>query len=238
VISRHKRAKYLGEALTAVCELMRSYGISKTVAEREFREALSRGYAVGSLRPSRQVRPITLLADVWGRWFIDKRYVDAEGSPRALTWNGEKGTLHTLVKQVVGPHIAHSVIEEMLARKLVKKVASGWVPKSKVVAPSGIDIAQIRRTATMMGRLLQTVAYNSGLKYRGNVLLEVMVQVPRLPTRDLSHFKRFAKAQGLIFAKTVDDWLETRNIRRTSKKRIPTREAGIVAFAFEQPSVS
>lgn len=225
--------------MTAVCELMRSYGISKTVAEREFREALRRGYTVGSLRPSRQVRPITLLADVWGRWFIDKRYVDENGSPKALSWNGKKGTLLSLVRQVVGSDAATSVIDEMLARKLVKRTVRGdWIPKSKVVTPSGIDIAQIRRTATMMGRLLQTVAYNSELKYRGNVLLEVMVQVPRLPTRDVSQFKRFAKAQGLIFARTVDDWLEARNIRRTSKKRVPTREAGIVAFAFEQPSYS
>lgn len=237
MISRNKRAKYLGEALVAVCELMRSYGISKKVAEREFRDALRRGYAVGSLRPSRQVRPITLLADVWGRWFIDKRFVDKNGAPRSLTWNGERGTLITLVREVVGKEAARTVIDEMLTRRLLRKTSGGgWIPKSKVVAPSGIDDAQIRRTATMMGRLLRTVAYNSELKYRGEVLLEVMVQVPRLPARDILKFKRFAKAQGLIFARSVDDWLESRNLQRTNRNSTPVREAGIVAFAFEQPS--
>lgn len=239
MISKNKRAKYLGEALTAVCELMRSYGISKKVAELEFRDALRRGYVAGRLRPSRQVRPITLLADVWGRWFIDKRYVDEKGAPKSLTWNGKRGTLMSLVRQVVGRDVAHSVIDEMLSRKLLRKTSSGgWIPKSKVVTPSGIDVAQIRRTATMMGRLLRTVGYNSELKYRGDVLLELMVQVPRLPSREISKFKRFSKAQGLIFARSVDDWLESRNLQRANTNRTSTREAGIVAFAFEQPSYS
>ena len=237
MVSRTKRLKYLGGAMTAICELMRSYGISKRTAEREFFEALKRGYAVGSLRPSREVRPITRIADVCGRWHIDKKYVNDGGSPRPLTWNGRSGSLFGLVADVVGRESANEVIAEMLSRRLLRNTGGGaWVPKSKVVAPSGIDTAQIRRTATMMERLLRTIAYNSELKYRGNVLLEVMAQVSRLPARDVSKFKKFAKAQGLIFAKTVDDWLESRNLQRAKRSKGRTREAGIVAFAFEQPS--
>jgi len=225
--------------MTAVCELMRSYGISKKAAELEFHAALKHGYSVGQLRPSRQVRPITRLADVWGRWYIDKKYVDKRGQPKPLTWNGGTGSLLSLSRQVVGKEAAREVIEEMFSRKLLRKTKAGaFIPKSKVVAPSGIDTAQIRRTATMMERLLRTVEYNSKLKYRGDVLLEVMAQVLRLPARDLPQFKKFAKAQGLIFARTVDDWLESRNLRRTAKPRVPTREVGIVAFAFVQPGDS
>ncbi len=238
MVSRTKRVQYFGGAMTAICELMRSYGISKSIAEREFRAALMRGYAVGRLRPSREVRPITRIADVCGRWHIEKQYVDQRGSPKPLTWNGKAGTLLKLVSSVVGPASACDVIEEMFSRRLLRKTSAGaWIPKSKVVAPSGIDTAQIRRTATMMERLLRTIAYNSKLKYRGNVLLEVMAQVPRLPARDITNFKRFAKAQGLIFARTVDDWLESRNLQRAKRYKGRTREAGIVAFAFEQASL-
>jgi hypothetical protein len=235
VLTRSKRTQYLGEAMTAVCELMRSYGISKEAAENEFHVALKRGYSVGQMRPSRQVRPITRLADVWGRWYIDKKYVNKRGEPKPLTWNGQSGSLLTLARQVVGVKSAREVIAEMFSRKLLRKTKPGvYVPKSKVVTPSGIDTAQIRRTATMMGHLLRTVAYNSNLRYRGDVLLEVMAQVPRLPGRDISRFRKFSKAQGLMFARTVDDWLESRNQRRRARPRVPTREVGIVAFAFEQ----
>jgi hypothetical protein len=87
-----------------------------------------------------------------------------------------------------------------------------------------------------MDYLLRTVAYNSARHYRGATLLEVMARVPRLPTSDIADFKSFAKSQGLIFAKTMDDWLESRNVLSTKKRRASTREAGIVAFAFERPS--
>jgi hypothetical protein len=88
----------------------------------------------------------------------------------------------------------------------------------------------------MVERLLRTVAYNSERNYRGDVLLEVLAQVPRLPACDVLAFKKFAKAQGLIFAMSVDDWLESRNVPHPRRKRVKTREAGVVAFAFEQPS--
>ena len=131
--------------MTAICELMHLYGISKNTAEREFREALKRGYAIGTLRPSREVRPITRLAEVCSRWHIDKKYVDSNGDPKPLTWNGKRGTLFTFVCLVVGRESALAVIKELLSRRLLRKSPNGaWVPKSRVVAPSGIDMAQIR----------------------------------------------------------------------------------------------
>jgi hypothetical protein len=216
---------------------MRSYGIPKKVAERELRIALDRGYAVGSLSPSREIRPISRLADVCTRWHLDKRYTQDNGSPRPLSWNGKTGTLLRLVKLVVGPDEAREVADGLISRRLVRQIAKNtWLPKAKVVAPSGFDHAQTLRTATMMERLLRTIAHNTRLKYRGSVLLEVMAQVSRLPASELTQFKKFTKAQGLIFAKTVDDWLESRNIPRSKRKRTLTREAGIVAFAFHHPT--
>jgi hypothetical protein len=216
---------------------MRSYGISKKIAQMEFQKALERGYAVGAMRPSRQVRPISRYAEICTRWYIDKSFVDSAGKPKALTWNGKTGTLRNLVTLVVGRKASNEVIREMIARRLLKKTrAQAWLPKSKVVAPSGLDRAQVLRTATMMERLLRTIAYNSALRYRGDVLLDVMAQVPRLPARHLRQFKKYTKAQGLIFARTVDDWLESRDLKRASAKDPKTLEAGIVAFAFQQPS--
>jgi hypothetical protein len=237
LLSRSKRAKYLGGAMTAICELMRSYGIPKKIAEREFKIALEKGYAVGVLSPSREVRPISRLADVCTRWHLDRRFATRDGSPRPLTWNGKTGSLIRLAGQVVGPTEAHEVAAGLISRKLVRQVARNtWVPKAKVVAPSGFDHAQTLRTATMMERLLKTIAYNSRLKYRGAVLLELMAQVSRLPVTEIPQFKKFTKAQGLIFAKTVDDWLESRNIPRSKRNLTSTREAGIVAFAFYEPT--
>jgi hypothetical protein len=235
--SKRQRVEYFGGAMTALCELMSTFGISRETTEMQFRVALERGYARGMLPPSREGRPITRMADLCRRWYFEKAYLDKDGRPRELTWNGNTGTLLKLAQRVNGKKHAKEVVAELVSRKLVRRTRSGaWIPKAQVVAPSGLDSAQVLRTATMVERLLRTVAYNSERNYRGNVLLEVLAQVPRLPAREILSFKKFAKAQGLVFAMSVDDWLESRNLPRSKRHRSPSREAGVVAFAFVQPS--
>jgi hypothetical protein len=177
------------------------------------------------------------MADVCTRWHIEESYVDKAGKPKPLTWNGRTGGLLKLAQRVSGKANARRVVLQLIARKLVRQTSSGhWIPKAQIVSPSGLDSAQILRTATMMDYLLRTIAYNSARRYRGATLLEVMARVPALPARELSEFRKFARSQGLIFAKTMDDWLESRNISSTNKRTKRPREAGVVAFAFERPS--
>lgn len=216
---------------------MNSYGIPKRIAQREFTSALERSYQPASSRPTRPIPPISRCADVCARWHHDRTYVDKSGKPRPLTWNGRRGSLDGLVSRVVGRKSSREVIEQLISRRMLRRTQNGdWVPKSKIVSPSGLDSAQILRAATMIGRLVKTIAHNTDKKYRGDVLFEVMAQVPRLPARDIRSFKRFTKSQGLIFARTVDDWLESRNLRLTQRRRSSSREAGVIAFAYHEPS--
>jgi hypothetical protein len=214
---------------------MRSNGISRETTEKQFNLAMARGYTLQSIR---DIDLVTNMADLCRRWHFETSYVDKLGNPRALTWNGKTGTLLSLARKVNGSKKARSVIENLISRKHIRRVRSGgWLPKTQVVAPSGLDAAQGHRASAMVERLYRTISYNSERRYRGEVLLEVMAQVPRLPVREIRAFKKFAKAQGLIFAMSVDDWLESRNIPRTKAGRIPTRQAGVIAFAFEQPTL-
>lgn len=236
--SKKQRVEYFGSALTALCELMCAYGLSRETTQKQFEAALHKGYTAVRLRKLRDAGPLSNMADLCRRWYIEKSCVDNLGNPRPLTWNGRTGTLLTLARLVNGKKNARTVIENLISHKHIRRASSGgWIPKAQVVAPAGLDAAQVLRSAIMLERLLRTVAYNSERNYRGDVLLEVMAQVPRLPAREIRPFKKFAKAQGLLFAMSVDDWLESRNISRTKQRRVPTRQAGVVAFAFEQPSL-
>ncbi|HEV7609651.1 MAG TPA: hypothetical protein VGO61_20115 [Steroidobacteraceae bacterium] len=237
--TKKQQVNYFAGAMTTLCEVMCTYGITKETAKEEFKIAIDRGYAEGKLPLSRETRPLTSMADLCKRWHFEKAYVDKSGKPRPLTWNGRTGSLLKLAERIIGKKDARTVIEGLITRKLLRRTRDGaWLPKAQVVAPSGLDSAQVLRTATMLERLLRTVAYNSERNYRGEVLLEVLAQVPRLPARYISAFKKFSKAQGLTFVLSVDDWLESRNIPRSSRKRVPTREVGVIAFAFEQSSAS
>jgi hypothetical protein len=228
------KEEYLGAALGAICELMCWYGISKPSAEVLVRKALDGGFS-SRLSVKNETSRITRLADVCARWHFEKDFLNADGRPKPLRWNGRAGSLLKLVTRVAGAKESREVIEELISRKLVIKDRKGaWIPKSKVVPPVGLASAQVMRCATMIERMARTVIYNSELSYKGDVLLEVMAQVPRLPVRDIKSFRRFAKAQGVSFIKTVDDWLESRNLRR-SRSAQSAREAGVVAFAFVEP---
>lgn len=227
---------YFVGALRAVCELMRCHGISKSSAAQCVQAALEQGYS-DSISSSKDSRRFYRLADVCARWHWDQDFVDPLGSPKPLKWNGRTGNLLTLVNRVVERRDARAIANELVSRRLLRRNDAGmWLPKSKVVAPYGSNQAEILRTASMVERLLRTVLHNRALGYEGGVLLEVMAQVPRLPTRHTRSFKQFTKDQGISFIKTVDDWLESRNLRQAnSNSATPVTEAGVVAFAYLQP---
>ena len=229
---------YLEGALQSICELMKSRGVAKKHAEERFAKALRLGYMRGG-RKDAYSSEISRLADVCTRWQLEQEFVDRSGHPKPLRWNGKSGKLLRLVQAVVGEQDARDVANALVDRRLVRFVPNrGWVPKSRVVAPTGFRKAQVVRSSLMISRLLQTIIYNSDKNYRGDVLLEVMAKVPRLPDREIGNFKRFAKAQGLIFAKAVDDWLEARCLRNAKRSIEPSNETGVVAFAFVEPNTS
>lgn len=229
-----RRDAHLAGAIRAVGELMRANGTPRHIAESRVRKALASGYSVRSSSGQESQR-FTRLCDVCARWHLEKDFVDARGKPKALAWDGTSGNLRRLVARVVGPKDAIEVTQQLIARKLIRRTPRGdWLPKSRVVAPVGMEEAQIARTAAMIGRLLRTIIHNSRLRYQGDVLMEVMAQVPRLPKDKVASFRKFAKAQGVSFIKTIDDWLESRSLRRLDRRRQRTLEAGVVAFAFYQ----
>ena len=74
--SKKQQAEYFGGAMTALCELMSTFGISRETTEMQFRVALERGYARGVIPPSIEGRPITRMADLCRRWYFEKAYLD------------------------------------------------------------------------------------------------------------------------------------------------------------------
>jgi hypothetical protein len=72
VVERQKKASVLTAAMTAICEILRSSGISKSDAEKQIRLSISSGYKRGEQKPSRRPRPITQLADLCSRGHLAK----------------------------------------------------------------------------------------------------------------------------------------------------------------------
>jgi hypothetical protein len=238
VPTRNQRARLLGEAIAVICELMRNHGLSRATAERQLRQAIKKGYTKGQDKAKRQTPWISSISSLNGRWHVDKSYVDKKGDPRPLTWNGSRGSLLQLAKKVVGKPKARGAVRDLIRRRLLVRTSAGkWLPRASVLKPAGLDRPQAERTAAMVQRLLRTVSYNSSRRYQGDDLLfEVIARVPRLAARDIPAFKRFSRIQGMVYARSVDEWLESRSLSKSGSKTNSAREAGVVVFAYEEPS--
>jgi hypothetical protein len=236
--SRRQSTQLLTEAAQVVCEMMRTTGLPKPLVGSVLTKALGNAFSAPDANAPRNLSPLSEMASLISRWHVEKSYVDRLGRPKPLSWNGKRGTLLKLARDVVGPKKAKRVVENVIKRKLVEKTRDGkWHPTSQVVRPRGLDRPQVLRAAVMLGRLLRTVSHNSERLYQGeDLLFEVMTRVPRLPSKHLPAFKKFARTQGMTYVRAVDDWLESRGLPKSRRKLKNVREAGVIVFAYEEPS--
>lgn len=236
--TQRQRTKLFTEIVQVVCELMRANGVSQSQVHRELCRALTNAYSERDRKEVRDLPPISAMASITGRWHLEKAFVDKLGNPKPLTWNGKRGTLLSLAKRVVGNEKARATLELLVNRKLLVRTKNGsWLPRAHVIRPRGLDRPQVLRAAVMLQRLLRTISHNSAKSYRGDDLLfEVMTRVPRLPARDVAAFKTYARSQGMVYVRAVDDWLESRNLPMKGRGSRGAREAGVVVFAFEEPT--
>src|SRR5687768_11538805 len=112
---------------------MQSSGIAEAVARQEILAALEKSYKGKVGRATRQAPAISRCADVCTRWHLEKAFVAKNGTPRPLTWDGNKGSLQRLTSLVVGHESSKEIIKELMSRKLLRKLpGGGWLPKSKL----------------------------------------------------------------------------------------------------------
>ena len=236
--TRRQSKKLFAEVVQAACELVRSNGVPEMEVQELLDRAFNSAYAAPERRAVRELTPISAMSTITGTWHIDKNCVDKLGRPKPLTWNGKRGTLLNFARRIVGNEKARSAVEQLVTRKLLIRTQTGdWLPRSDVLRPRGLDRAQILRAAVMFQRLLRTISHNSSRNYRGkDLLFEVMTRVPRLPSAKLPTFKAFVRAQGMVYVRNIDDWLESRNLTKKKRGSRGSREAGVVVFAFEEPT--
>jgi hypothetical protein len=171
------------------------------------------------------------LASVLRTWHRDSRFLANNGKPRPLLVEGKYG-LQTLVRIHYPRHKFRDVLITLSRSKLVRKKKDGhWIPTethARVPMPTAESVVHF---AEGIARLAETFTQNTTSSTKGSLLFERASKVPRLPVGESKEFKKFAEAQGIAFLSAIDDWLESRNL----KKGMPGRRtcpAGVYAFAF------
>ncbi len=171
------------------------------------------------------------LTQVFHEWSSNPDYLDSDGNPIALTINGRRKSIQSLLKQT---NVAndHKILATILKSDTLKKVAKGklMLRKSYFDCKHNEQLYKHHACLTAL-RYFQTVNNNVHGK---STLIERTAAISDLPRGAKNDFRDFSEMQGEGLIKTINRWLE--NKRNHSKSSIRRRsrniEAGVHVFTF------
>jgi hypothetical protein len=238
-MSKRLEADY-SNILAAIFELMLRGGIRpndllplcmRSLERAEQRSRLSRKDEAGGLLTA------ALVLDAWHR---DRRYLSTRGTPKALRLFGRAPSVEGLVRLQRVRADASGVARHLRSVRLIVPCGRGlYKPASDAVVISAKDPLVLQYTARALSTLLETVAQNVSRTPDLAPLIERCAEIPDLPRRHVKEFQSFTHAQGRTLVRTVNDWLESRRVRRPSGRALRgTVRAGIHTYAYVAPQRS
>jgi Family of unknown function (DUF6502) len=173
-------------------------------------------------------------------WARDADFCDADGKPRALDVDGERG-FAALVRRYSGDMPARAVLDELVRVGAVERrkdaclqlVTSAYVPQRSTVDKLGIlgrDVAD----------LIATIDHN--LQHGATEpRFQRKVMYDAIPASALPSLRRLGAQQAQALLETLDRWLAAHDLDKSpADARVPRARAGLGIYYFEEhlePSV-
>lgn len=177
--------------------------------------------------------PLATAARVLDAWHRNPRYVDRSATPKAIRLLGRAPSVEALVRA------EHSRCDALEFAKSMRKLGllrrSGrclYRPASNIAVVDGLNPLVEQHVVCASANLLRTIQKNISTPVRSSKLIERFAEVPDLPAKCVADFRKFSQEQGWALLKTLNDWLESRRVRRTSRNRGRTVRAGVHLYAY------
>lgn len=225
--------------LVAIFELMLSAGIDVKDLETACMNSLNRAEAAAKLGRKDETGDLLTAALVLDAWHRDRRYLNARAMPKAVPLLGPAPSVEAIVRSRRPRKDSAQIARRLKALRLV--VPSGrkrlYKPASDVAVISAPEPLALQHAARALSTLLETVGRNVSGKRSLEPLIERIAEVPDLPRRYVEAFKRFTQVQGKTFLRTINDWLESRCVRRAPRVKggTTTVRAGVHTYAYFAP---
>lgn len=219
--------------LASMFDSMRKAGLRHAELKSICELALKRSGVDG---PGDLTRPtiVSIAALVFDAWHRNRQYLDRNAEPRSIRLLGKSPSVEALVRGTEAHASPSAVARELKACGLL--LSSGrhhYRPADRTAFITGLDPAiQNQYIARASATLLKTIRHNVSCGREATRLIERVAEVPDLPQRKVAEFRRFARAQGVEFLRTLNDWLESRRARRLSIRRVRSARAGIHLYAY------
>lgn len=222
-------------ALTALFAFMLDNGLESdellTACTRALKEAESRP-RIGGMSPPGGLAIASLVLHAWHR---DRRYLNGRAAPRAIRLLGPAPSVEALIRSQRRRGDAASIARHLRRLRLVVPCGRNlYRPTSDIAVISKHNPLTFQHAARAVSTLLETVTQNvSSRLSRSAPLIERTAEVPDLPKKHVAAFQGFSQRQGLLLLRTVNEWLESRRVRRpVGGSRRSLVRAGVHLYAY------
>jgi len=224
--------------LTAVFGLLIQCGVREkgvsAIVNRALKVAIRKAMSLSQSARGELVT-FSLVLDAWHR---DRRYLTSRGKPRAVPLFGESPSVEALVKSEGPMFDPIDLVYRIKSLRLVTPCSGNrYKPIGDTALVSIYGPTVLQHVARCLMSMLETVEDNLKGAPSSSPLLERSAEVPDLPAECVEDFQRFSRLQGAMFARTVNDWLETRRARSQANNRQNVR-AGVHVHAYVAPARS
>lgn len=225
--------------LTAVFGLLIQCGVREKViseiANRALKAAVRKAM---SLRQSGGGELVTfsLVLDAWHR---DRRYLTSRGKPRAVPLLGRAPSVEALIRSEGPMFDSINLAYRLQSLRLITPCSGNrYRPIGDTALVSIYGPTVLQHVARCLMSLLDTVEDNLKGAPTEAPLLERSAEVPDLPAECVDDFQQFSRLQGAMFARTINDWLETRRARDQTTDNHANVRAGVHVHAYVAPTRS
>jgi len=233
--STKRLSRDYSQALTALFAFMLNNGLESrellSVCTRALKKAESKARR-GSMAPSGGLATASLVLHAWHR---DRRYLNGRAAPRAIRLLGPPPSVEALIRIQRRRGDAAAIARHLQRLRLVVPCGrSLYRPSSDIAVISRHNPLIFQHAARAVSTLLETVTQNvSSNSSRSAPLIERTAEVPDLPRKHVAAFQEFSQGQGLLVLRTINDWLESRRVRRSvGERRRSLVRAGVHLYAY------
>ena len=220
--------------LVAIFELMLRGGVRAKDLLPVCVRCLKRAESRSTLSKQGECGGLTTAALVLDAWHRDRRYLNTRGTPKPVPLRGPTPSVEALIRLQKVRERTSDVAQSLKAVRLIVPCGRTlYKPASDVAVISARDPLVLQHAARALSTLLETVGQNVSATRNLPPLIERFAEVPDLPRKHIPEFQTFTQVQGRTFLRTVNDWLESRRARRSSRRRVNgTVRAGIHTYAY------
>jgi hypothetical protein len=175
-------------------------------------------------------------ARVLHAWHFDPRFINEEGSPTDLSFEGDTPNFAELVRAVGGDVPPGAVRAELLRAAAMIELENGMLrPTKRYFVPGDFDEKAITVMSGMLFPFMSGLDHNSNpMRSSGGFIQRIAYA--RLSAEDQESFRRWSREHATKFIESIDDWLTARQSLAEADSGEPISGMGV--FYYEGPEAA